>query len=92
MNWTAEFRPIRMLKVEELAMTLPIHFKMEKGVCYFCGCGQPKVDECYNCEKHICNRHAMPFVFLLHPATHEPIFVLNVCPECVKDNHLSSLG
>ena len=86
MKWTAPYSPIRPLAPNERKFCLLVEFKgVTHGKCGFCR-GE-KIDTCYNCEKPICVDHGIPFVMMARPGG-QPMFVLNVCPECVRDNGL----
>jgi hypothetical protein len=83
MLWTAEFFPIRRLEPSD-GPGLVIG-KITPEPCAFCS--EPRIDTCYNCERSICGNHGIPEVMLAYP-TGQPLMVLNVCPECARDNKL----
>ena len=86
MKWAAPYYPIRALAPNERKFCVSIKFKgLTPGKCGFCGGG--KIDTCYNCEKPMCENHGIPFVMMTR-SNGQPMFILNVCPECVRDNGL----
>lgn len=88
MKWTAPHYPIRLLAPKERQFCLSITLKgFTPGKCSFCA-GE-EIDTCYNCEKPICEEHSIPFVMMTH-SDGQPMFILNVCSECVRDNGLKS--
>ena len=81
-EWKQPYRPIRQITKAESRNHFDICLgSLSMGTCEFCKL--PSMDGCYNCEKYICEKHAIPFVFMEN-GRGQPLVVFNLCPKCAK--------